>query len=168
VIPVIAIGFALLGSLLLWFVIGSRGVWWLKLPAIVATMGFTFVVWQALDSFSGWPTDGTPPRRALLLSSEVDEPNAIYLWVIGNEAGGALGYRPGATEPRAYRVPYTRELHAEIDRANQLAKQGRRVEIRRSASGRNAAERGSRFAIRVYALPATPRPPKRTEFEDRD
>jgi hypothetical protein len=125
VIPVIAIAFALLGGLLLWFVVGSRGPWWLKLGAIVVTMGFTFVVWDALDSFSGWPTDATPPDRALLLSSEVDEPNAIYVWVLGYDGGGALGYRPHDVEPRGYRLPYSRALHAELDRATALAKAGR-------------------------------------------
>jgi hypothetical protein len=159
-----AIGFALLGGLLLWFVVGSRGAWWLKLAAILATTSFTFVAWHALESFSGWPTDRTPPARALLLSSEVDEPNAIYLWVIGNEDGGALGYRPGATEPRAYRLPYTRELHAEIDRANRLAKTGQQVEIRGASSTRGGAHRGSRLAIRVYALPSAPRAPKHASF----
>jgi hypothetical protein len=158
VIPVIAIAFGLLGSLLLWFVIGSRGAWWLKLGAIVVTTTFTFVVWDALDTFSGWPTDATPPARALLLSSEVDEPHAIYVWVIGYDGAGGLGYHPRDVEPRGYRLPYSRELHAEIDRATALAKQGRRVELRRRGSGRGSG--WARQSLRVYAVPLEPRASK--------
>ena len=157
-IPVIAIAFGLLGGLLLWFVIGSRGSWWLKLGAIVVTSAFTFAVWDALDTFSGWPTDATPPARALLLSSEVDEPHAIYVWVIGYDRGDALGYRPRDVEPRGYRLPYSRALHAEIDRANALAKLGRRVELRRQGSARGSAR--ARQSLRVYAVPLEPRAPK--------
>jgi hypothetical protein len=163
VIPVIAIAFALLGGLLLWFVVGSRGPWWLKLGAIVVTMGFTFVVWDALDSFSGWPTDATPPDRALLLSSEVDEPNAIYVWVLGYDGGGALGYRPHDVEPRGYRLPYSRALHAELDRATALAKAGRQVELRRQGAVRGTgSSRHARPSVRIYAVPVEPRARKGT------
>jgi hypothetical protein len=160
VIPVIAIGFVLLGGLLLWFVVGSRGPWWLKLPAIVVTTAFTFLVWRALDSFTGWPTDAAPPARALLLSSTVDEPNAIYVWVIGYDRGGALGYRPDTVEPRGYRLPYSRALHAEIDRATALAKQGRQVELSRPQAGRGSSTGRMRASIVVRAVPVTPREPK--------
>lgn len=154
-IPVIAIAFALLGGLLLWFVVGSSGAWWLKLAAIVVTTGFTFVVWNALDSFTGWPTDETPPARAVLVSSSVDEPHAIYVWVIGYDGGGALGYHPRGAEPRGYRLPYSRALHSEIDRASALARQGRRVELRRERPpAGHGASRGMR--LRIYAVPVEP------------
>jgi hypothetical protein len=160
VIPVIAIGFALLGGLVLWFVVGSRGAWWLKLPVIVVTTMFTFVVWHALDSFSGWPTDATPPARAVLVSSMVDEPNAIYVWLIGYDGGGAFGYRPHDLEPRGYKLPYTRALHAEIDRASALARQGRRVELRRRTSLGRPNTHPGRPAVSIYVMPLTPGPLK--------
>jgi hypothetical protein len=73
VIPVIAVGFCLLFGLLLWFVIGSRGRWTAKLAAIAVSSAFTFMVWDALDTFSGWPTQQSPPERALLVSSTVED-----------------------------------------------------------------------------------------------
>lgn len=156
-IPVIAIAFALLGGLLLWFVVGSRGAWWLKLFAIGVTSAFTFVVWNALDSFSGWPTDATPPARSLLLSSSVDEPHAIYVWVVGYKDGCAFGFHPRDTEPRGYRLPYSRALHAEIDRAAALAKQGVQVELRRRSSGRSGrGTRATQPSLRIYAVPLEP------------
>lgn len=150
-IPVVAIGFVLIGGLLLWFVIGSRGLWWLKLPLIVLTCVFTFAVWRALDSFTGWPTSTAPPARALLLSSEVDEPDAIYVWLLTPARPGVLEYRPGATEPRAFRLPYTRTLHHQIDRAQGMARRGQPVELRR-VSGQEG-EGPSRGRFRVFPLP---------------
>jgi hypothetical protein len=157
VIPVIAVGFCLLFGLLLWFVIGSRGRWTVKLAAIAASSVFTFMVWDALDTFSGWPTQQSPPERALLVSSTVDEPRAIYVWLVPSNEPRPLAYRADEREPRSYRLPYSRQLHAQVDVANTLARQGRQVEIRRvpSAPGDGRTAR----IMRVYALstPADPR-----------
>lgn len=152
-IPVIAIGFVLLAGLLLWFVIGSRGAWWLKLPAIVVTSLFTFAVWDALDSFNGWPTAQTPPPRALLLSSSVDEPRAIYVWLMAPKARGPLEYRADGAEPRSYRLPYSRQLHAQVDRANKFAHQGQPVELRRATG--DLRGRRTRLVVRKYQSPGS-------------
>lgn len=161
-IPVIALGFALLAGLLLWFVIGSRGRWWVKLSAIVVTCAFTFAVWDALDSFTGWPSTQSPPSRALLVSSTVDEPDAIYLWLIPSPKSGLLGYRPDEVEPRAYRLPYTREQHEQVDRANGLARKGQQVELRR-APRREGSGRDARSLFRAYRLPSPALPRKDQE-----
>lgn len=143
-IPVIAVGFCLLFGLLLWFVIGSRGRWTAKLAAIAVSSAFTFMVWDALDTFSGWPTQQSPPERALLVSSTVDEP-------------GLLAHKADEREPRSYRLPYSRQLHAQVDMANTLARQGRQVEIRRvpSAPGDGRAPRIMR--VHLLSTPADPR-----------
>ena len=157
-IPVIAIAFVLVAGLLLWFVIGSRGPWWLKLPAILATCLFTFAVWDALDSFSGWPAAESPPSRALLLGSSVDEPRAIYLWLMTPSAHGLLEYRSKGAEPRAYRVPYSRQLHKQVDRASQLARKGEPVELRRTHG--NAGHQ-TKLVVRRYRFPETGQSRKR-------
>lgn len=159
-IPVIAIGFALVAGLLLWFVIGSRGRWWLKLPVIAASCAFTFLVWAALDSFSGWPTAQTPPRRALLLASSVDEPRAIYVWLVEPSEPGPLEYHPDGAEPRAYRLPYSRQLHEEVEKASKLASGGQRVELRLRAV--RGAGQSARFVVQRYRLPGASLPPKET------
>ena len=151
-IPAVAVGFALLGGLLLWLVAGTRGAWWLKLGAIVVTLGFTFAVWRALDSFSGWPTEATPPERALLVSSSVDEPDAIYLWLVPQGGFGPLGYRSDDQEPRAYRMPYTRELHEQVDRASALARRGQLVELRRVPGRQGPTDRG-RLRLEARRVP---------------
>ena len=163
-IPAIAVSFVLLAGLLLWFVIGSRGRWWVKLPAIVVTCAFTFAVWHALGSFSGWPSNEKPPARAVLLSSAVDEPRAIYVWLLAPTEPGVLDYRPNRGEPRAFRLPYSRELHQQIDRAAALAKQGRPVELRRTgakdSTGNGNSGHRARYAVRAYRLPPQSLPRK--------
>lgn len=147
-IPVLAIAFLLIAGLLLWFVIGSRGAWWLKLPVVVGTCAFTFAVWDALGSFDGWATVREPPARALFVSAVVDEPDAIYVWLIAPLEPGVLGYRPRAGEPRAFRLPYTRQLHEQVERGSRLTRKGRHVELRKPA--RRGGGRPASFVIRLH------------------
>jgi hypothetical protein len=159
-IPVIAVGFVLLGALLLWLVIGGRGAWWVKFGAIAVTSAFTFAVWGALDSFSGWATDENPPAHALLVGSTVDEPRAIYVWLVAPFKGSVLEYQPSRGEPRAYRLPYSRELHEQIDRGNTLARQGRPVELASREAAAGTPGRRTRFVVRAYRLPPQSLPRK--------
>jgi hypothetical protein len=159
VIPVLAVAFLLLAGLLLWFVIGSRGAWSLKLPLIVGTCVFTFAVWDALDSFDGWATVHEPPARALFVSAVVHEPDAIYVWLIAPTEPPLLGYRPNEAEPRAFRLPYTRHLHEQVERGSRLSRQGRRVELLGPAG--RAGGRSGRRVIRLYRPPPEDLPRKR-------
>jgi hypothetical protein len=160
VIPVIAVGFVLLGALLLWFVIGSRGRWWLKLTAIVGTCAFMFAVWHALDSFSGWPTDERPPAHAVFLGGSVDEPDAIYVWLIPAKEDGPLSYKASGAEPRAFRLPYSRRLHQEVDRGNKLAKAGAAVQFELQGKARGGEARQGRGGPRISRLPPPALPRK--------
>jgi hypothetical protein len=94
-------------------------------------------VWNALDSFSGWPTDQRPPARALLVSRTVDEPKAIYVWLVAPAPSGVFAYLPDKAAPRAYRLPYSRELHEQVTRGTALAKAGapRRVDAAAARDG---------------------------------
>lgn len=157
-IPTIAIAFALVVGLLLWFVIGSRGPWFVKLGAIVVTCSFTYAVWSALDSFSGWATDEKPPARALLVASTVDEPHAIYVWLVPPRPHGLLAYRPNAGAPRAYRLPYSRELHEQVARGTALARRGRPAELTQQRRGTSGRE--TRFVVRQYQPPPASLPRK--------
>jgi hypothetical protein len=71
---------------------------------------------------------------------------------------GPLGYKPDNLEPRAYRLPYSRELHAVVERANRLLREGRRVELREVVQ-----PRGAHGAPRLQAHPLViPAPRKET------
>jgi hypothetical protein len=172
--PAIAVAFLILASLLLWIVIDGRGRWWLKGGLIVAVAAFTILAGSALGSFSGWATEANPPQRALFMSGIAREPDkrtgdegAIYLWLIPphSNSKNILAYDSSGRAPRAYKLPYSRDAHEQLEKARQLAKKGAQVEIRRdsrrtrtSSSGRSGQVPKSMF--RAYRLPPAQLPGK--------
>ena len=49
--------FILLGGLILWFVIGTKGDWSLKMILITMTVCFSLFLSQTMEDVRGWPTD---------------------------------------------------------------------------------------------------------------
>jgi hypothetical protein len=73
----------------------------------------------------GWPAPNTPPEKFVLLAVVVEEPDkerkrqgALYIWV------NALHGNKPAQAPRAYRLPYARDLHALLGEAMKKNRQG--------------------------------------------
>ena len=147
-----------LGSLLAWTVIGTGVHWPPKLTAILLTPGVAFFVWKESRPITGWPTHTKPPEEAVFVSGSVEEPmagtkGAIYLWLT----------RPGETKPRAYQLPYTRQLHEQVQAALEQTQQGRRVGVRkvRQAAKNGGGAPGARSPYQAYRLPPpTPGPKK--------
>lgn len=171
----IFIAFLLLAALLLWFVIGARGKWWLKLPLIIIVPAFSFVVWSSLASFSGWPTTNASPRAAYYLYGYSVEPDsnqnikgAVYIWLIPNSTKhGVFDYAPKAGEPRAYKLPYSRKLEQQVQQANAEVAHGQMVEFSRPASkgghGRgksNSSSHNSKGNFHFYPFRPQPLPRK--------
>lgn len=92
------IGFAVLAAILLWAVIYARGPWALKLCLILTVPAYGVFVWHSVEAWRGYPVHAKPPE-AKLVASLVHEPDYIYLWLVSGR------------EPRAYRIPYTRQAH---------------------------------------------------------
>ncbi len=132
------ISFVVISALLLWAVIYARGPWAVKLALIFTVPVFGVVVWHSLESYRGWPANVSPPADASMVAQYVDEPNAIYLWLIP----------PGEDKPRAYRIPYTRAAHEQAAKAQEIAKRGGRAGFRKT-----------RGVYVAYQLPP-PLPPK--------
>lgn len=124
--------FVVLSALLLWAVIYARGPWGVKLALICTVPAFGAVVWHTLDGYRGWPAAQTPPSDAELVAQLVDEPTAIYVWLVA----------PGSSVPRAYRIAYTRQAHEQVFAALRLQDDGGRVGLRRN-----------RGVYEAYALP---------------
>ena len=107
--------FLLLVALILWFIILSKGKFWV-IKSIVITIAtlFSIVVLLSLKDFIGWPSKSTLPQEFQLHWAIIDEPDkikntegAIYMWVteLDKENKGL---------PRAYKINYTRKNHEEI------------------------------------------------------
>ncbi len=104
---------------LLW----SRWPAWLKLLLLVSVTGFYFFADEAVHGMWGWPSVDALPERFVLLAAVIEEPSAkstgaLYVWVNALENG-----KPAA-QPRAYRLPYAKDLHALLNEGMKKARQG--------------------------------------------
>ena len=61
----------------------------------------------------GYPTTKELPSKFLVVKHFIDEPDAIYLWVL----------TPGTKEPIGYELPYSKELHRLISKMMKKAKE---------------------------------------------
>lgn len=141
------LAFIILAAILLWYVIGARGQWWIKLILIAAVPYFSIAILLAMTSYLGWPTPRDPPDKFVLLWAEIREPDrsisdpgAIYVWLLpygenSDSSKGPFDYQPSQNEPRAYKMPYTRRFHEMLEQAKGLIKQGKRVVVERGKSG---------------------------------
>ena len=104
---------------LLW----SRWPAWLKALLLAGVTAFYFYADEVVHSMWGWPSADRLPERFALLAAVIDEPTAksagaLYLWVAALEDG-----KPAA-QPRAYRLPYAKDLHALLSEGMKKVRQG--------------------------------------------
>ena len=114
----ITVAYTVLAVLVLNLNFYSRLPIWIKAGAILLTTALYFVTYLSLQGFTGWPTQNHLPDEFVVLSAHTEEPDkttgtkgSIYLWILAREGNSTLN------QPRAYRLPYSRELHTEIDQA---------------------------------------------------
>lgn len=160
------VGLTLLDALLLWAIVRTRGWWVPKAAAIVIVLGFNFLVWSAGGSFSGWATSDPMPVSSTLTSCYVEEPDgdnpgAIFLWVVPDKTSTSnpLAYQASEGEPRAFRFPYTRDLHEQCATAQKQMAGGEGVGVIRSRRKQNGRE-VPKNRIRFYRLPPVQPPVK--------
>jgi hypothetical protein len=147
---VIPISFLILASILLWVLIGVKGKWWLKLVFIIFVPPLGLLIWNALDSYLGWPTSEEPPERFILIWGVAIEPDPktgfegiVYIWgdpsILENTERGILNYEPEEQEPRAYKIPYSRELHEGLEGAKKKIAKGEQIIMERRKVGEDAS-----------------------------
>jgi len=157
------IAFALLSALALAGLAANRVPWQAKLVVIALVPAYGFLLWHGIYSQAGWPVAKNLPKRALLVSYVVDEPDSIYVWMIPEpESRLPFDYKPSDGEPRAYRLPYSRTEHGELEEAGKAQAQGQQVALELVGDGAGNPSRGTRIPkryYRVYPFP-TPLPPK--------
>jgi len=131
------IAFALLVNvaLLLWFVIGAKGYWWIKVPVIAVTLFLSIGIWSSVNDLLGWATSEPMPEKFQVHWIVIDEPNskegdpgAIFVWATD------LNPQPSdwwifhsmddSGEPRAHKMPYSRQLHEQSQAIMQIIKKG--------------------------------------------
>ena len=96
---------------------------WAKALVVIAVTGLYFAADYALDEVWGWPGRQALPERFVLLAAVIEEPTktrpgALYVWVNALEQG-----KPAA-RPRAYQLPYTKDMHALLNEGMKKVRQG--------------------------------------------
>ena len=110
----IVLSFTALVLLLVLALVSSSWPGWMKGVLVIAATALYFFGNDAVHQIWGVPSADALPEHFVLLGAAVDEPTtqgkgSIYLWVSVPREGSAR------LEPRAYRVPYTKELHTQVD-----------------------------------------------------
>ena len=121
----LSVAYVSLAVLLLSLSLTAHWPVWVKLTCIVLLTGFYFLTFHSLNGMRGWPTTADLPERFLLLDSSVTEPNkstgtdgVVYVWIKSLQAD-----RP-ASQPRAFELPYSKELHSRLEEADNRMRNG--------------------------------------------
>jgi hypothetical protein len=123
----LAIGYALLGVVLLLIVVFARLAWPIKAGLIALTSAFYVVNFVETRALLGWSSIDPLPARFKLLSARIVEPHslagdpgAIHLWV---EELDENNFPSGV--PRAYRLPYDAKLAERAEAAIKASAEGK-------------------------------------------
>ena len=119
----VVLGFAVLVLLCTLALLWSRWPGWLKGLLVAGVTVFYFHASEVVHDMWGWPSAEALPARFVLLAAVIDEPSAktagaLYVWV------NALQDGKPAAQPRAYRLPYAKDLHALLNEGMKKARQG--------------------------------------------
>lgn len=130
----LAVLLLVLGGLTLWLLSESSLKWYFKSICITIFCSFTVVFWSATHSYLGWPARAKDmPEKVLIHWVIVKEPNNfdgydgnIYFLIESAEKQSNniivrfFGYKKDRIEPRLFELPYSRELHEQVE--NQMRK----------------------------------------------
>lgn len=104
--------YILIALLLLSINLYSNWSWQVKAGTIIITTAFYVVTFMSFSPLLGWPTNSTPPGQFRLIAAHVQQPDkqtgdkgAVYLWLTEIED------MTTASQPRAYKLPYSDGLH---------------------------------------------------------
>ena len=111
-IAVLIFGLVVLSTICLWILIEERKsprflIWFI--PVLLVLVTSTYVTYT---SILGFPKIGTP-ERGMYLRHYIDEPNWIYLWVLGKNK-----------IPMSYQLVYSRKKHEALEGVRGKAEEG--------------------------------------------
>lgn len=157
-ILLLAGGFLLVGSLLLILNLESAWRWPVKAGMILMTGLATVAFGHAIGDLLGHPTPFDPPAHFQLHAALVEEPGrgaeddgAIFLWLSRKTSDGLV-----VGSPRAYALPYSRDLHEEVARARLRLESGRPVEGARRKGTTSQTPEVALFETPIAEPPSKP------------
>lgn len=130
----IPLSFLILATLILWFLIGAKGHWLVKVIVTSLSLAFCILLWNSVEQALGFPTTDDFPKKFEIYSVTVREPykdkaGAIFFWIKNlNDVDGEISLIDiPLDEPRSYRIEYSRELHKQTEEILKMLQQGKRV-----------------------------------------
>jgi hypothetical protein len=156
---IIPIGYILITIVLLWFMIGAKGWWWLKAICIAGALFFGISLEHSIDSYLGWPSGELVPHKFVVHSVVVKEPSKknpddkgkVYVWVTKiptkmdkeddkekefyDEYVSVLEYSRTGRQPRCYELPYSKPLRDAAAAVNKRIAKGAVVIGQRGKNG---------------------------------
>ena len=112
-------------ALLMLVLVFSRLHWVLRLLLVLMVSGSYWVAYQGWDRSQGWPSTNAVPEKFLLHGAVIEEPDqekgvtgTIFIWLTDLST-----YKP-AEQPRAFVMPYTKQLHAAAQEALRQMRNG--------------------------------------------
>jgi hypothetical protein len=119
----VVLAFVVLAALATLALLFSRWPLWLRALLVAGVTGFYFYADDAVHNMWGWPSSDALPERFVLLATVIEEPSArsagaLYVWLQALDNG-----KPGKA-PRAYVLPYTKDLHSLLNEGMKKARQG--------------------------------------------
>ena len=147
--------YILIISMLLWLFITSRTALVLKIIIIPIAMWYGLVLYYTPENLMGWPVNISSasllPGDAFVISTSIKEPSkktsdpgAIFITVIETNKNSevvfslspkdAFVYR-GNGEPRTYKIPYSKELHEKIIKAQREQAREKGSQIKTKSKG---------------------------------
>ena len=160
----LALTFVALAVLAVLALLWSRWPAWLKAMLIAGVTVFYFWAYDVAGQMWGWPATEALPERFVLLAAVIEEPSnktpgALYVWVNAIENG-----KPAA-QPRAYKLPYAKDLHALLNEGIKKSRQGvsqmGTAEPKRGKKGLSWLRPGSdEQEVKIRDLPAPQLPEK--------
>ena len=112
-IAILVFGFIVLSVICLWLLIEGRKspkflIWFI--PALLVLVSSTYVTYT---SILGFPKVEIP-KKGLYLKHYIDEPNWIYLWVLGK-----------GNIPRSYQIVYSKATHHAMEGVKGKSEEGK-------------------------------------------
>ena len=112
-IAILVFGFIVLSAICLWLLIEGRKspkflIWFI--PALLILVSSTYVTYT---SILGFPKIDIP-KKGLYLKHYIDEPNWIYLWVLGK-----------GNIPRSYQIVYSKATHHAMEGVKGKSEEGK-------------------------------------------
>lgn len=157
----LSIAFVIISAIVLWFSIRTPGQIIIKALLIPATVWYGLVLYYTVPNLMGWPISQTVPDNRQILAIRIMEPDpkhndpgAIYFWVAvkpsseSPESSLKAQLNPKSvfnhhhkSQPRAYQMPYSRQMHKAIVEAQRKAQgmPGAQLRTKKSSSKRGLA-----------------------------